>query len=321
MSTPQQLTFLSWVRPEISSLITAGSGGRAQAAAPITLTESDADGQAGRTASETLPFLIAGPADIAALQPGAIVRRYPAPGTLDHESDRCPYVELADPTLPWRYTPAPTPPDAGLHPWLVLVVGLEGSELTLSGGSVTIEVSAQTGAQAVGAPTTPYRFAHVQDSGGHRTTRLLSGRPLEAGTAYLAVVVPAYDATGAPSFTGSASVTVAAYDSWRFRNRGAGRQLRGPRRPPASRRRARVYRPLTAALPAPARGARSQRARGAGGQDRRRRDRRGPAAAACSRRPGRAAAARARPAGPAHRGAAALRRRLACEPSRTSRRG
>ena len=216
MSTPQQLTFLSWVRPEISGLVTAQGGGRAQAAATITLTESDTGGQAGRTASETLPFLIAGPADVAALQPGAIVRRYPAPGTLDHESDRCPYVELADPTLPWRYTPAPTPADAGLHPWLVLVVGLEGTELTLSGGHVTIEVSAQTGAQAIGAPTAPYRFAHVQDSGGHRTTRLLSGRALEAGTAYLAVVVPAYDAAGAPSFTGTAPVTVAAYDSWRF---------------------------------------------------------------------------------------------------------
>ena len=164
-----------------------------------------------------MSFLLAGPADVAGLQPGAIVRRYPAPGTLDHESDRCPYVELADPALPWRYTPAPTPTGADLHPWLVLVVGLEGSELTLTGGQVTIEVSAQQDTQALGDPASAYRFAHVQqDAAGHRVTRVLSGRPLQPGTDYLAVVVPAYDRSGARSWTGAAAVTVPVYDAWRF---------------------------------------------------------------------------------------------------------
>jgi hypothetical protein len=219
MSSPAQLTFLSWVRPEVAGLITAQSGGRAQAAASVTLTEMDSSGAAGRTATETLSFLLAGPADVVALQPGAIVRRYPSPNALDHESDRCPYVELADPTLPWRYTPTPTPAPAiaDLHPWLVLVVGQEGSELTLAGAHVTIEASAQQDAQALAGPATAYRFAHVQDSGGHRTTRLLSGRPLEPATDYLAVVVPAYDENGSPSWSGTAAVTVQAYDFWRFR--------------------------------------------------------------------------------------------------------
>jgi hypothetical protein len=216
--TPQTLTFLAWARPEISTLATAPDAGRLQAATTITLTEAHADGAPVRSETRPVSFLLAGPADVVGLQPGAIVRRYPAPGTLDHESDRCPYVELGDPTLPWRYTSAPTPAGANLHPWLVLVVGQEGSELTLAGGQVTIEVGAQQGEQALGDPRSAYRFAHVQqDAAGHRVTRILCGRPLLAGTDYLAALVPAFDPTGAPSWTGTAPVTVPAYDVWRFR--------------------------------------------------------------------------------------------------------
>jgi hypothetical protein len=215
-NTDQELTFLAWVRPELGSLITAPGGGRAQAATPITLTETEPDGTSGRTQTQAVQFLIAGPADVVGLQPGAIVRRYPAPGTVDHESNRCPYVELADPTLPWRYTPAPTPTTASLHPWLVLLVGLEGSELVLTGEQVTIDPAAQADPQTLGAPASLYRFAHVQDTGGHRTTRLLSARPLLPGTDYLAVVVPAYDPSGNPCWSGAAAVTIPAYDYWRF---------------------------------------------------------------------------------------------------------
>jgi hypothetical protein len=254
--TPQTLRFLSWVRPQVGSLVTGQHGGRGQAASSITLTESGADGPTGRTETRSVPFLLAGPADVAGLQPGAIVRRYPAPGTLDHESDRCPYVELADPTLPWRYTPAKTPTDANLHPWLVLVVGQEGSELTLAGGQVTIEVSAQQDAQALGNPSSPYRFAHVQqDAAGHHVTRVLSRRPLQPGTAYLAVVVPAWDAAGARSWTGAAAVTVPAFDSWRFTTAvpaGSFEELAArlhPGQAPDSTGRARLRYPRLAAAP------------------------------------------------------------------------
>jgi hypothetical protein len=219
--TAQTLTFLSWVRPQISGLAKQQSGGRAQAGTSIMLTESGADGTPGRTETQPVSFLLAGPADVAGLQLGAIVRRYPAPGVVDHESNHCPYIELADPTLPWRYTPAQTPvgtpPGAGLHPWLVLVVGQEGSELTFTGNQVRIEVSAQQDPQALGDPASAYRFAHVQqDAAGHRVARVLSARPLQDGTAYLAVVVPAYDPSGARSWTGAAAVTVPVYDAWRF---------------------------------------------------------------------------------------------------------
>jgi hypothetical protein len=216
----QHLTFLAWIRERISGLATGQSSGRAEAAATVTLTARGADGTVAEAETRSLPFLLAGPADVIGLGAGAIVRRYPAPGTLDHESDRCPYVELADASLPWRYTPAVTPAasSADLHPWVVLVVGEEGTELTLAGGRVTIDVSVQGDEQALGLPTSPYRFAHVQvDAAGHRTARLLSGRRLRAGTDYLAVVVPAYDESGARSWTGAGPVTPPAYDAWRFR--------------------------------------------------------------------------------------------------------
>ena len=51
--TAQTLTFLSWVRPQISGLATAQNGGRAQAGTAITLTEYGADGTPWRTGTQT----------------------------------------------------------------------------------------------------------------------------------------------------------------------------------------------------------------------------------------------------------------------------
>lgn len=216
----QTLTFLSWVREHIAGLGTGEAAGRVRGEVAVTVAGRRADGSATDSQSRAVRFLLAGPADVIGLQPGAIVRRYPAPGAIDHESDRCPYVEFADPSLPWRYTPAPKPPagTGNLHPWLVLVVGVEGAELTYADGQVTIEAAIQLGPHALGGPTSAYRFAHVQaDAQGRRTARVLCGRPLQAGTDYLAVVVAAYDAQGRPQWDGSGPVTVPAYDHWRFR--------------------------------------------------------------------------------------------------------
>lgn len=216
----QNLTFLAWVRDRAADLASGRAGGRAAGTASITLQAADESGAAVGSHDGALSFLLAGPADVVGLAPGAVVRRFPAPGTLDHESDRCPYVELAEPSLPWRYTPVPTPAAtaAALHPWLVLVVGEEGPELTLGDGTVTIEAGIQGGAHAVGEPGSPCRFAHVQaDAAGHRVARVLCGRPLQPGTDYVAALVPAYDADGTRSWTGAEAVTVPAYDVWRFR--------------------------------------------------------------------------------------------------------
>src|SRR6266567_2703465 len=162
----QSLTFLAWVRERVAEQATAQAQGRASGTATVTLTALGADGTPTGTQSRRVPFLLAGTADVIGLHPGAVVRRYPVPGTVDHESDRCPYVELADASLPWRYTPAPSPGvgSPALHPWLVLVVG-EEPELSVADGIATLATSVQTGVQAVGTPSSAYRFAHVQVDG------------------------------------------------------------------------------------------------------------------------------------------------------------
>src|SRR5262245_28265753 len=116
----QQLTFHGWSRERIAALASGTQDGRARVETVVTLAGTDASGAPTTTASGTVRFLLAGPGDVVRLAPGAITKRYPTPGTIDHESDRCPHAEFADISLPWRYTPAPRPaPGAGgQHPWL-----------------------------------------------------------------------------------------------------------------------------------------------------------------------------------------------------------
>lgn len=213
----QQLTFLSWSRERLGELATTTAHGRARGQTTVTLAGTDAGGTATTSGSRTLSFLLAGPADVTGLQPGAIVGRFPAPGAVDHESDRCPHVEFRDPALPWRYTPAGNPAATGhLHPWIVLVVGIEGDELIFAGDQAALSVPLQTAHPLNGTGRFPW--AHVQvDGTGRRVARVLSGRALAAGTDYVAALVPAYMADGTPAWDGSAPVTVALYDHWRFR--------------------------------------------------------------------------------------------------------
>lgn len=210
------LTFLGWSRERIAGLATGVTAGRARVETGVTLSGTDTGGAATQTATRTVRFLLSGPADVIGLVPGTVSRRFPTPGAIDHASDRCPYVEISDPSLPWRYTPAPKPA-AGTgfqHPWLVLVVGEEGPDLLLAADRVTLTRRAQAG-HVLG---TPFPWAHVQvDGSGRRVARLLSGRPLQAGTDYVAVLVPAFTPAGTPAWDGSAPVTLALLDHWRFR--------------------------------------------------------------------------------------------------------
>jgi hypothetical protein len=103
------------------------------------------------------------------------------------------------------------------HPWLVLVVGIEGTDLVLAADSVTLNPAVQA-VHPLGAANQPYPWAHVQDDAeGRRVARILSGRLLDAGTDYVAVLVPAFDAAGQKRWTGATPVTVPLYDHWRFR--------------------------------------------------------------------------------------------------------
>jgi hypothetical protein len=212
------LTFAGWTREKIADLVTGTAAGRATGLASVVLTGTDAGGASTGSRTADLTFSLAGPGDILGLSPAAISRRYPTPGAADHESDRCPLVEFADPALPWRYTPGPKPAagSGSIHPWLVLVVGTV-DELVVVDDRVTVAVGVQQ-AHPLGVPTAAYPWAHLQtDAAGHRIGRVLSGRALQPATDYVAALVPAFRADGSPSWNGTGEVTVQRYDSWQFR--------------------------------------------------------------------------------------------------------
>ncbi|MBB5079312.1 hypothetical protein [Nonomuraea endophytica] len=220
------LTFRDWARERVGKLIKNAEGGRGRVTTSFVLAGERADGSPADEETCTVSFLLAGAPDVRALLPGAIAGRYPAPGAIDAETDKCTHVELAEPALPWRYSPDKNPaPGSGLRPWLALVVGVEGEELTLAGGRVSLTVAVQQAHPLVA----PYTFAHVQEAQGRSLARVLSLRPLQEDVDYLAVLVPAV-----PGWTGAAQVTLPVYDHWRFRTaaeRGSFPTLAGRLRP------------------------------------------------------------------------------------------
>ena len=162
-------------------------------------------------------FLFAGPADVRGLQPGLVIGRKPAPGTLDAEVTRVAHIELSDDGLPWRYSPQHNTP-AGLKPWLVLVVGVSGQEVFLDGPRVRILNPALVKHDLAFSAG----WAHVHQLPGRPLARILCPRQLEPGTSYTAALVPAYapglGASGPkPAWTkDTPEVTLPCYDSWQF---------------------------------------------------------------------------------------------------------
>ncbi len=182
-----RITFRGWQRPAVGQHIIAVEGGRAQALLTVHLQGTTADGIATGDQRVFLRFGLAGPGDVEALQPGAIITRFPVPGAVEAETTKCPYVEFGDPALPWRYTPQGTPPasDPGFRPWLALVVGT-ADEIAISGATAILSEAVQAAHPLRDAPT----WAHVQEVSGRRTSRVLNRRRLSSGTRYLAVLVP-----------------------------------------------------------------------------------------------------------------------------------
>ena len=229
----------------------------------VALTATDAGGAIIGTDAADLGFLLAGPPDVLGLQPGVVTRRYPSPGTIDAETTKCPYLELADPGLPWRYTPAANPAAGNLRlrPWMALLVGTE-DELPIAGGKVAVAAAVQTAHKLAES----YRWAHVQESDGRRTARLLSPRPPPSNANCVAVLVPAFApvTSGPPAdaWTGTGgAVVLPVYDSWRFRSGPGGdfltlaKRLKPGQADPATGRAPVTYARLPAAGPLQARGA------------------------------------------------------------------
>ncbi len=234
-----QITFRGWRRPGAASTVTGVQGGRPGGQASLRLDGRDAGGGATGSQTATLPLLLAGPGDVTGLQPGAVSRRFPKPDVNDAEVTKCPFAEFAAPDLPWRYTPAAAQAAGNrrLRPWLVLVVGSD-DEMQVAGDQVTIAAAALAAHPLAGSPC----WAHVQEGAGAPVARVLSPRPLDPATSYVAALVPAFtvgtggavaDAWPTPP---AGTVLLPLYGHWRFRTGEGGdfRSLAAKLRPGAA---------------------------------------------------------------------------------------
>ncbi len=190
---------------------TEQAGGRLKAEISISLTDL-AGADPHKVEAE---FELMGPGDVDRLLPGAIVRRFPAPGSSDAEETKLPFIEFSSADLPWRYTPKPASGEK-LEPWLALVVGTPGSGgLSLRpDGTVEISVDVQNRHQLSEAAF----WAHVHQVGAFERARLLSPADLTQDRQYIAALVPAFTPDGKSSWPNSAntSVILPCYDWWTF---------------------------------------------------------------------------------------------------------
>lgn len=212
MSGPFATTlFLPWLRRGMSTRISrvdgdAGGAGRAEMQVGVSLN--------GGALSAQLSAALLGPGDIAAVDPRVFIRTWPSPGVTDAEPNYLPLVEIEQPDLPWRYTPARAD-DAKdrLRPWLCLAVVREDEVEALEEAAAPRKLAAVTvkSAAALPDPRASWAWAHVQVSGVDRlegsqaaallatephrlVARLLGPRRLDERTAYLALVVPTFEA-------------------------------------------------------------------------------------------------------------------------------
>jgi hypothetical protein len=206
-----QLDFRAWRRSGVYALATSTVGGRRRGELQVTVADRADPGSA---VPGSVPFRIMGPADVDGFEPSAVAGVMPPHGTPDAEETKCPHVDFTALDLPWRYTPQGVGADDRLRPWIVLLVGTD-AEIALSGdGTVTVASSVL----AAHPLAESWAWAHCDESAGRNVSRLLSRRDLLPDTEYLAVVVPAFDAAGADSWTAgqTQAATLPAYHHWRF---------------------------------------------------------------------------------------------------------
>ncbi|MBT2226084.1 hypothetical protein [Nonomuraea sp. NEAU-A123] len=255
--TDNAYTFLPWLRAGINTRITTDPGAAARATVhiPLNLSGEALDGgtithDAGR------PVQMYGPGDVVGVDPRAISRAEPRPGTANVEPNFLAHIEFVDEDFPWRYSPAPSgPATARLTPWVALVVLAADTEFTDAAGTdplpaidITDPVRTMPPADQLGA------WAHVHVNGSladpvatdstagaltaldavlttdpdSACSRLICPRHLRPETAYEAFLVPAFE-TGRLAGLGfdPAGAPSGLYSSWGppYANRPVGNRM------------------------------------------------------------------------------------------------
>lgn len=246
--------FLPWLRRGLAASIerddlTGPPAARATAQIAVDLNE--------HSLSATAPLTLAGPGDVAGLDPRAVIRVWPRPGVNDAEPNFFPLIEFDQADLPWRYTPAKATGQDRLRPWLCLVV-LRNDEIESYEPATTSRIlPIVTVASAASLPKLDqtWAWAHAQVSGPlaisapevnillntapqRVVSRLLAPRRLDPRVGYTAFLVPTFergrlagvgddvldDVDGlAPAWSdGATRVQLPVYYQWRFQTGVAG---------------------------------------------------------------------------------------------------
>lgn len=241
-----EFTFVPWVRTGLAAAQESAGSDPVRATVRIRLTVTD-----GAAASETVDrtLVIRGPGDVVGLDPGQIIRRFPAHGTIDAEESLLAHIEFDRPELPWLFSPFASAGDR-IAPWLALVVcdatrsteepgppGMPRRLRTRLGELQSLDDSwawahAQVVGPAAGAPSVADRLS--ASYGPVNLSRLMCPRKLDHDKHYIAALVPAFDCGrrsalgdhgGAldPAWTRAADdsdadveIILPAFDTWRF---------------------------------------------------------------------------------------------------------
>lgn len=233
---PGQLRFLPWLRRGLAASAKASAGGedpRPSVEVTLNVRRSDSvEGLPDSVEDVATTLRLYGPGDVLRLNPAQVIATEPKPFTNDFEPNYLATVTFDAPELPWLFSPAPSPaatdPAGRLLPWLCLVVvRREATEILPAGARPLPTLKLENAAGELPDLAESWAWAHAQIAttavGGVADalagppeltlSRLICPRRLAPRTAYIACVVPAFEA-GRQAGLGE-KVTAGTEPAWR----------------------------------------------------------------------------------------------------------
>lgn len=173
------------------------------------VTEGPDEGTGDGQHSGSVDLSMYGPAHVTGIESGQVVRVEPAPGSSTTPPNYFPFVEFETPDLPWLFSPVQADSDGRSFPWLMLVaVPKSKASVEAAGGRPNPVLDSEADSLTLGPVGNAWAWAHAQvtgDTSGDLTetftsrsdatvSRLICPRNLEPSTAYVAAVVPTFEA-------------------------------------------------------------------------------------------------------------------------------
>ena len=227
--------FLPWVRQGLAARVTHPDPLKTPLPAPAPLGVSLA---VNGVDAAPVGVRLFGPADVIGIDPRQVLRTEPPAGTHDYEANDLAAIEFDNPDLPWLFTPAGADAQGRLRPWLVLVVVRQQDGVRLRPPRTEPLPVLEIGAPAVPTDELPdlnesWAWAHAQLAWQPGATaddvkrvlatrpelslaRLLSPRLLQPHTAYIACLVPAFEAGRLAGLGAAPDVNAPLAPAWKL---------------------------------------------------------------------------------------------------------